>query len=222
VEAGTALDYCDNFGCTALWAAAQRGHKSIIRFLLEKGSCVNMPDCEGLTPMDIAARKSFWHAVDEFLKHHLIIRPEGIEYLKNQLYEASESGDLETVRIILNCGINVDTTNKNGYTPLHVAAKCGHTEITRVLLKSCASVNTPESSGRRPINLAAVNGHIEIIRQLLSAEAISDCSKSLYLAATRGHVEVVRDMLNYCASVNNTNDEGFTPLRSAAAKGMYK
>jgi len=55
VEAGTALDYCDNFGCTALWAAAQRGHKSIIRFLLDNSSCVNIPDC-GLTPMYIAAQ----------------------------------------------------------------------------------------------------------------------------------------------------------------------
>jgi ankyrin repeat protein len=34
VEAGTALDYCDKFGRTALWTAAERGHKLIIRFLL--------------------------------------------------------------------------------------------------------------------------------------------------------------------------------------------
>jgi ankyrin repeat protein len=150
----------------------------------------------------------------------------------NHLYEASESGDLETVWIILNCSFNIDTTNKNGYTTLHVAAKYRHTEITRILLKSCASVNTAEANGRTPINFAAVNGHTEIIRQLLSAEAISDCSKSLYLAATRGHVEVVREPLNYCASVNNKNevhtsqvsrtnaDEyGLTTLHIAALKG---
>jgi len=126
VEAGTALDYCDNFGRTALWAVAQRGHKSIIKFLLEHDSCMNMPDCEGVTPMDIAARQRYWHAVDLFLEHDPIIRPKYLEYLTNQLYEASESGDLETVRMILKCGINVNTTNKNGYTPLHVAAKSGH------------------------------------------------------------------------------------------------
>ena len=70
-----------------------------------------MPDCEGLTPMDIADRESYWHAFDEFLQHEPVIRPEGIEYLTNQLYEASESGDLEAVWIILNCGINIDTTD---------------------------------------------------------------------------------------------------------------
>jgi ankyrin repeat protein len=161
VEAGTAPDYCDNFGRTAVWAAAQRGHKSITRFLLENSSCVNMPDCEGLTPVDIAARERNWHAFDEFLEHDPIIRPEGIEYLTNQLFEASESGDLECADDN-NCGINVDTTNKNGYTPLHVGAKYGHIEITRILLKSCASVNMADPDGRTPINLAAINGHIEI------------------------------------------------------------
>jgi ankyrin repeat protein len=97
VEAGTALDYCDNFGCTVLWAAAQRGHKSIIRFLLENSSCMNMSDCEGLTPMYFATRQRYWHAFDQFLEHDSVIRPEGIEYLTNHLYEASDSGNLETV-----------------------------------------------------------------------------------------------------------------------------
>jgi ankyrin repeat protein len=79
VEAETALDYCDNFGRTALWAATQRGHKSITRRFFENGSYVNLPDCEGITPMDTAARESYWHAFDEFLEHDPVIRPEGIE-----------------------------------------------------------------------------------------------------------------------------------------------
>jgi hypothetical protein len=40
---------------------------------------MNLPDCEGLTPMDIAARKSYWHAFDVFLEHDPVKRPEGIE-----------------------------------------------------------------------------------------------------------------------------------------------
>jgi ankyrin repeat protein len=40
----------------------------------------------------------------------------------NQLYEASESGDLEVVQKILKRGITVRKTNKIDNTPLHVAA----------------------------------------------------------------------------------------------------
>ena len=120
-------------------------------------------------------RERYWHAVYEFLEHDPVIRPEGIEYLMKHLYEASESGDLGTVRI-LNCGINVDTTNKNGYTPLHVAANYGHIEIARILLKSGAGVNTADSDGKAPVNLAAVSGHIEIIQQLLRGKDASKLS----------------------------------------------
>jgi len=58
VEAGIALDYGGPFGRTALWNAAKSGHKPIIRFLLQNGSCVNIPDCVGVRPTDIAVRKA--------------------------------------------------------------------------------------------------------------------------------------------------------------------
>jgi ankyrin len=85
VEAGLALDYGDPFRRTALWGAANSGHKLIIKFLLQNDSCANIPDCEGGKPTDIAVRKGYWDAVDEFLKHDSEIRPEVTEILTNQL-----------------------------------------------------------------------------------------------------------------------------------------
>jgi len=52
-----------------LWGAAKNGHKSIIRFLLQNGSCVNVPDCEGVTPLEIAAREGHKGVVRELLNH---------------------------------------------------------------------------------------------------------------------------------------------------------
>jgi ankyrin repeat protein len=174
VEAGTALDGGDPFGRTALWVAAKSGHKSIIRFLLQNGSCVNIPDCEGVRPTDIAAREGQWGAVNEFMKHDPEITPEGTEILTNQLYEASESGDLEVVQMILKCGISVNTTNKNGNTPLHVAAKCGHKEVTSWLLKFGANVNAVDNDSKTALTLASENGRVEIVRELLCAKDNTD------------------------------------------------
>jgi len=100
VEAGVALDCGDSFGRTALWVAATSGHKLIIRFLLQNGSCVNIPDCEGVRPIDIAVREGHWGAVNEFLGLDTGIRPEGTKCLTNHLYEESESGKLVVVQII--------------------------------------------------------------------------------------------------------------------------
>jgi ankyrin repeat protein len=215
VEAGVALDCGDPFGRTALWVAAKSGHKLIIRFLLQNGSCVNIPDCEGVRPTDIAVREGHLGAVNEFLKHDPDIRPEGTDILKNLLYEASESGDLEVVPIILEHGISVNTNNKNGNTPLHVAAKSGRKEVTSLLLKCGANVNTADKDGKTPLILAAENGLVEIVQELLSATAVSDPSTSLFSAATKGQIEVVQELLNHGDNVNTADKDGFTPLYAA-------
>jgi ankyrin repeat protein len=141
VEAGIALDCGDPSGRTALWVAAKSGRKLIIRYLLQNGICVNIPDCEGLRPTEISVREGHWGAVNEFLEHDPEIIPEGTEILTNQLYKASESGDLEVVQIILKCGISVNPNNMNGNTPLHVAVKSGHKEVISWLLQCGADVN---------------------------------------------------------------------------------
>jgi hypothetical protein len=46
VEGGLALNCGETFRRTALWGAAKSGHKLIIKFLLQNGSCVNIPECE--------------------------------------------------------------------------------------------------------------------------------------------------------------------------------
>jgi hypothetical protein len=84
---------------------------------------VYLPDCEGVTTIDTAARQGHWDAAEDFPEHDPIIRPEGVEYPRKQLYEASESGDLEVVRIILKCGISVGNINNYSYTTMHIAVK---------------------------------------------------------------------------------------------------
>ena len=218
VKAGIALDYGDTFGRTALWCAASRGHKSITRLLLANGSCTNIPNCEGKAPIEIAARKGYRDVVDEILEHNPIITPEGTEYLKSQLYEASESVEQEVVRIILKSGISVNTTNEYGYTPLHVAAKNGQIEISGILLKSAANVNIADIRGKTPLLLAAEKGQAEIIRNLLSDKSYFDGFKtpsSAVLTLQRGVTSTARHSVNItCRGVTS-------PARHAARSHSF-
>jgi len=157
------LDCDDSFGRTELWGAAKSVQKLIISFLLQNGSSVNIPDCEGVRPTDIALREGHWGAVNEFLKHDPDMTPEITEYLTYLLYEAIESGDLEFVREILKRVISVNTTNNYG---MHVASMSGHKEVTSLLLKCGANVNTADNDGKTPLILAAENGHVEIVRNI--------------------------------------------------------
>jgi len=217
VEAGAALDYGDTFGRTALWCAASRGHKYITRLLLANGSCTNIADCEGMTPIEIAAREGQWDVVDEFLEYDPIIRHEGIEYLTSQLYEASESGEQDVVDTILKCGISVNTTNQYGHTPLHVAAMSGQTEITRILLRSGANANIANNGGKVPLIVAAENGHVEVIRNLLSDEIYVDGYET-FSSAALSEQEVIREVSKDGASVVTHNENGLKSLGTASLK----
>jgi ankyrin repeat protein len=226
VEDGIALDCGDPFGRTALWGVAKSGHVSIMRILLDNGSCVNIPDCEGLTPMDIAAREGQLEAVYELLRYNAAISPKVSECLKDQLHQASEFGDLQTVMAIFKCGNSVQITNIYGCTPLHVSANCGHKELSRTLLGFGVSalVNVKDKHGRTPLILSATNGHIDIVRELLCHDTILDNADEhgitpLYAAAEKGHVEVVRELLHHGARVNIADKAGVTPLLAASQRG---
>ena len=83
MEAGIALDCGEPFGSTVLCGTAKSGHKLIIRFLLQNGSCVNIYDWEGVKTTDIPVREGHWGGANEFQKFDPEIRPEGIKYLTN-------------------------------------------------------------------------------------------------------------------------------------------
>ena len=224
VKFGLALDCVDSFGRTPLWVAAKSGHKSIIRFLLQNGSCVNIPDYEGIAPIEIAAREGHWEAFEVFLVHDPLIRPECTVYLTEQLYRASESGDLQIVQTILNCGITVERNTIFGCTPLHVSAEFGHKNISRMFLNFGANVEEKDDFGSTPLVLSATNGHTEVVRELLHHGASVDIRNNfgespLFAAAKKGHVEVVRALLNYGASVNIEDKYGYSPLFEAAKLG---
>jgi ankyrin repeat protein len=227
VKAGMPLDYGDRFGRTALWGAASKGHNAIIRFLTESGSCTNIPDSEGVTPINIAARMCHWEAVDEFMEHDPTIRPESAEYLNVHLHRASASDDMTDLRILLKCGIEVDIKNEDGYTPLHVAANHGYKEVTQLLLNNGANVSIVDRDGKTPLISAAENGYVELVQDLVNADAILDVTckdglTPLIYAARYGHVEVCRELLRGGSNVNLQDNLSCTPLNSAATNGHAK
>lgn len=105
------------------------------------------------------------------------------------LRRAAITGNVETLRQLVDSGVPVDTVDPNGWTALMLAAKYGNAETVHYLVKSGAEVNR-----RNKLNGTA-----------------------LHSAAQRGHAEVVRFLLNEGANVNERYDNGATPLITAAA-----
>jgi len=89
-----------------------------------------------------------------------------------ELINAVAAGDMNKVDDILTTDAYVDVnyTNKNGYTPLLAACRKDNLYIVRTLLDNGANVNIPNSNNS-PLNNAVKSGHIDVVNELLDRGA---------------------------------------------------
>ncbi|KAJ5369399.1 hypothetical protein N7509_014011 [Penicillium cosmopolitanum] len=111
---------------------------------------------------------------------------------------ASEQGNLNIVKILVNSGASIDEWNYSGVYPLHHASENGHTSIVQLLLELGATQKHSYDLGT-PLHLAASNGHADVVQQLLTYGAeIAPLRRgvtALWLAVANGHLNCVRILL---------------------------
>lgn len=122
------------------------------------------------------------------------------------LLDASIKGDTALVKELLDRGVNANTKDADGRTPLTEAAFYGHTEIAKLLLDHGADVFAKKVHGETAYEMAA--GHQEIA-QMIKREM------DLLPAATKGDDKLVKELLDKGAYVNVRDPEGRTPLTEA-------
>jgi ankyrin repeat protein len=68
----------------------------------------------------------------------------------NCLHIACRRGDLNSARLLLKGGININAQGDMGYTALHCAKKCGYTKIVQLLMENGASSKIKNEFGKLP------------------------------------------------------------------------
>ena len=71
------------------------------------------------------------------------------------IYDAIEDGNIEVVKQHLAAGTDVNSKDKDGWTPLHEAASEGHKPIVELLITKGADVNAKDDDGETPLDAAA-------------------------------------------------------------------
>lgn len=115
---------------------------------------------------------------------------------------AAEAGDTEIARILLSIGADLETTDKDGQTALHLAAENGRTELVDMLLSDYKPrMNVRDKISRVPIQEAAKWGHLEVVKILIEKGGVDLNVHDFYRqtpliwAARSGHSEVVELLL---------------------------
>ena len=141
---------------TPLMVAAEAGHTEIVASLMKAGADIQVRTRTGATP----ARRLPCVAESGCGSHGVgIVRggwPEkGIRALipgsMTPLMYASREGHIETARLLLNAGANVNEVDKNDITPLFMAISNNHIDMARFLIEKGADIHAKDWYGRTPL-----------------------------------------------------------------------
>ncbi|TQV89954.1 hypothetical protein V2A60_008055 [Cordyceps javanica] len=142
------------------------------------------------------------------------------------LNDAISGQDTDAVRLLLLYGVNPNTSDRQGQTPLMVACRSAQLEIAIALLKYGADPNM-SSTGEMgsPLEVAVVNAHVRLAHVLLTyggdANQMTSCGDTLLIKSIGQKTpKVLVDMLlNYGALPNKKNTDGKTALFQAVTNG---
>ena len=76
-------------------------------------------------------------------------------------------GNVQAVKILLENGSQINTTDNGGWTSLHCAARKGHLEVVKILLENGADRDVNNEDKKTALDLAVERGYDEISECLL-------------------------------------------------------
>jgi len=204
VASGLEVDVRATNNETPLEIAAEKGQADAVRALIELKADVNAKDGDDSSPLSVAARggsteiirmllahgasvdaKTFFNAVDEGrLEAAKMLAEAGADVgqivnSKSPLQAASNRGDLEMAKWLIEKGAPIDRQQGTYRSPMHEAAKEGHLNIIELLIAKGADVNVKAHNGVTPLHDAAKIGSLEIMKLLLDHGADPNAQDSV-------------------------------------------
>ena len=147
---------------------------------------------------------------------------EQISYDQQGFFRAIELGNEQAIALFMQAGVNLESRNPAGWTPMIAAAYAGSEKSIGALLKKPLNVDGKDSQGYTALHWAAFKGFLNPVKLLITAKANVNAQSDLGLtplhqAAMMGHVRIVEALTDGNANVNEINNDGWTPLHQAVS-----
>lgn len=146
---------------------------------------------------------------------------------KTALIIASQFGHIDTIRLLLNKGANVNKQDNDGLSPLQHACQNGYSEIVKLFLSiKETDLNLKHKFDMTALHWAAQKGFADIVTMLISTEKVDINGRDdenwtpLHWAVQNGHDDVLDILLNTKGiQINVHQKDEMTPLHFAASTG---
>jgi ankyrin repeat protein len=213
-------------GQTALMIAVQAGNFEVVKKLVEAKADVNARDTNGRTALTLAKNDD----IAEYLR--MCLAAEQLFSLMTK--KEPKLSEVEEIGLLIDGGVNLDKTNKEGDTLLICAVKSGYLSIVTHLIEVGADVNAKDKKyGLTALMWAVFKGRLDIVGYLLTlTEAIdvnagskNGCTALMiaaWLPESKGQTIVERLLQQKELNVNQQNENGQTALMIAVQAGNFE
>jgi uncharacterized protein len=123
---------------------------------------------DGWPPLHLSAAFASPQAVALLLEHGAHIHQVSHNPMRNQALHAciALGNSLESLRLLIAAGADVNATQAGGYTPLHQAAAGGKAAVVALLLEQRADRTAHCDQGKTPADYARERGHLDLAAHL--------------------------------------------------------
>ena len=207
-------------GNQPLHLACKHGNYKIGSLLVVSGADVTARNRQGATPLQLTRQ--------QVLKRHVLrCRTRNCDH-GSALHLATATADVSAVKLLVECGADVDVLNKCGQTPLHSAAGGGKDcpKLCETLLKLGAKIGITDEDGNQPLHLACKQGYTKTGKLFLSfgadCNAVNKHGQTPLATATDNKQdcsELCVVLLKNGAKIDVVDKDGNEPLHTACHQG---
>jgi ankyrin repeat protein len=210
---GHKVDLSGSSQAEALGIAAAQGLSDIANYLLKNGTDVNGSFGHGTTPLMFAAMSSYPGAtgmLDQLLKAGAKVDDEDADG-KTALLWAATGANLESIKILIAHGADINHRDKSGKTASQLADESGANTAGAIdALLQRAATNTMDSGDRLGLVAAEESGDLSKLQSLLAAggdvNARDDAGDTLLMiAAKQGRLPIVEMLIKNKADIEATS-----------------
>ena len=166
-----------------MWAASQR-HSDIVRLLIEAGADIHARSRSYPIRVNYGGQSNSGGD-----PNNPITLGDTMRGGSTALLFAARSGDVESARLLLAAGANVNDELPDGMSALTLAARSGRTEMAKLLIERGANPNA-NGTGYTPLHVAVLVGDFDVVAALIARGADPNIPLTKAAPVRRGNQEL--------------------------------